>query len=98
MFVCGNQACGARWELSEVQIRNEGQGLVFRCPQCGARNHVKARTAPDGSTTYRQVPAKAAEKAPAKASPKSSASSNTKSSQKTAARGPSKPGAKPATR
>ncbi len=60
MFVCGNQACGARWKQDEVQIRDEGQGPVFRCPQCGARNHVKARKAADGSTTYRQVPAKAA--------------------------------------
>lgn len=66
MFVCGNQACGASWEPDEVQIRDEGQGLVFRCPQCGARNHVVARTAKDGSTTYRQVPAGAAQKAPAK--------------------------------
>ncbi|MCO4860097.1 hypothetical protein MKD38_00335 [Cupriavidus sp. WGlv3] len=65
MFVCGNQACGASWEPDEVQIRDEGQGLVFRCPQCGARNHVVARTAKDGSTTYRQVPASAAQKAPA---------------------------------
>ncbi|SPA40202.1 conserved hypothetical protein [Cupriavidus taiwanensis] len=65
MFVCGNQACGANWEPDEVQIRDEGQGLVFRCPQCGARNHVVARTAKDGSTAYRQVPASAAQKAPA---------------------------------
>ncbi|RDK11122.1 hypothetical protein DN412_07050 [Cupriavidus lacunae] len=70
MFVCGNQACGARWELDEVQIRNEGQGPVFRCPQCGARNHVEARTTRDGSTVYRQVPAKAAEKSPEKPAPK----------------------------
>ncbi|SOY56647.1 conserved protein of unknown function [Cupriavidus taiwanensis] len=65
MFVCGNQACGASWEPDEVQIRDEGQGLVFRCPQCGARNHVVARTAKDGSTSYRQVAASAAQKAPA---------------------------------
>ncbi|WP_432259853.1 hypothetical protein [Cupriavidus sp. TMH.W2] len=83
MFVCGNQACGARWELDEIQIRNEGQGPVFRCPQCGARNHVEARTARDGSTVYRQVPAKAAEKVPAKAPAK------------TAERGRPKTGAKP---
>ncbi|MDQ0140070.1 DNA-directed RNA polymerase subunit RPC12/RpoP [Cupriavidus necator] len=66
MFVCGNQACGARWQQDEVQIRDEGQGLVFRCPQCGARNHVMARTKADGTTSYRQVPAKAAEKPAAK--------------------------------
>ena len=66
MFVCGNQACGASWEQDEVQIRDEGQGLVFRCPQCGARNHVVARTAKDGSTSYRQVPANAAQQPPAK--------------------------------
>ena len=66
MFVCGNQACGASWQPDEVQIRDEGQGLIFRCPQCGARNHVVARTARDGSTSYRQVPASAAPQAAAK--------------------------------
>lgn len=66
MFVCGNQACGASWQPDEVQIRDEGQGLIFRCPQCGARNHVVARTARDGSTSYRQVPASAAQQAAAK--------------------------------
>jgi DNA-directed RNA polymerase subunit RPC12/RpoP len=58
MFVCGNQACGARWEPSEVEIRNEGQGPIFRCPLCGARNAVVGRTRRDGSLEYRQVQAK----------------------------------------
>jgi predicted RNA-binding Zn-ribbon protein involved in translation (DUF1610 family) len=70
MFVCGNQACGAHWKPDEVQIRNEGQGPVFRCPQCGARNHVEARKARDGSTVYRQVTVKAAAKAAAKPAPR----------------------------
>ncbi|WP_116356265.1 hypothetical protein [Cupriavidus taiwanensis] len=98
MFVCGNQACGARWEQDEVQIRDEGQGLVFRCPQCGARNHVEARTAADGSTTYRQVPAKAAEKAPAKQPVKSQAKVPAKVPGKAPARGRAKHGAKPVPR
>lgn len=94
MFVCGNQACGARWEQDEVQVRDEGQGLVFRCPQCGARNHVEARTAADGSTKYRQVPAKVAEKVAAKAASKRPA----RSQAKPPARGRVKHGAKPAPR
>lgn len=55
MFVCGNQACGASWEPSEVKIQNEGQGPIFRCPLCGARNAVVERARRDGSLTYRQV-------------------------------------------
>jgi predicted RNA-binding Zn-ribbon protein involved in translation (DUF1610 family) len=98
MFVCGNQACGARWKADEVQIRNEGQGLVFRCPQCGARNHVEARTAADGSTVYRQVTAKAAEKAPAKLPAKLPAQSQPKSPGKAPVRARAKHGSKPAPR
>lgn len=59
MFVCQNQPCGARWEAAEVTIHNEGQGLLFRCPLCGARNHVVARTQADGTVTYKQTRAPA---------------------------------------
>ncbi|SPC05699.1 conserved hypothetical protein [Cupriavidus taiwanensis] len=106
MFVCGNQACGARWKQDEVQIRDEGQGPVFRCPQCGARNHVKARKAADGSTTYRQVPAKAAGNTAGNAAEKAAGTSAEKPAVKRAARaqakapapGRAKHGAKPAQR
>lgn len=106
MFVCGNQACGARWKQDEVQIRDEGQGPVFRCPQCGARNHVKARKAADGSTTYRQVPAKAAGNAAGNTAGKAAGTSAEKPAVKRAARaqakapapGRAKHGAKPAQR
>lgn len=106
MFVCGNQACGARWKQDEVQIRDEGQGPVFRCPQCGARNHVKARKAADGSTTYRQVPAKAAGNTAGNTAGKAAGTSAEKPAVKRAARaqakapapGRAKHGAKPAQR
>jgi len=56
MFTCINQPCGAEWRLSDVDIHNEGQGLLFRCPMCGARNHVKQGPAlPDGTPSYRQI-------------------------------------------
>ena len=29
-FVCRNQSCGTPWEQSEVVIKNEGQGPLFR--------------------------------------------------------------------
>ncbi|NOV24142.1 hypothetical protein E5S69_11530 [Cupriavidus necator] len=98
MFVCGNQACGARWEQDEVQIRDEGQGLVFRCPQCGARNHVEARTAADGSTRYRQVPAKAAAKVPAKVADKVAQKVEQKVAQKAPAKRPGTSHEKPPAR
>ncbi|SPA00518.1 conserved hypothetical protein [Cupriavidus taiwanensis] len=91
MFVCGNQACGASWEPDEVQIRDEGQGLVFRCPQCGARNHVVARTAKDGSTSYRQVPAGAAQKAPVKRPAEARPKTPAKVPRKAPAQGRAKP-------
>lgn len=90
MFVCGNQACGARWKQDEVQIRDEGQGPVFRCPQCGARNHVKARKAADGSTTYRQVPAKAAGNTAGNTAGKAAGTSAEKPAVKRAARAQAK--------
>jgi len=55
MFVCQNQPCGAQWSLGEVEIRNEGQGPLFRCPLCGARNRLEASQRSDGTTRYRQV-------------------------------------------
>ncbi|WP_291456926.1 hypothetical protein [Cupriavidus sp.] len=67
MFVCQNQPCGAQWSPDEVEIRNEGQGPLFRCPLCGARNHLEARPGPDGAPKYRQVPHAPA--APAQARP-----------------------------
>ncbi|QET02026.1 MULTISPECIES: hypothetical protein [Cupriavidus] len=54
MFVCQNQPCGAQWQPSEVTIKNEGQGFLFRCPMCGARNPVQARQKRDGTIEYRQ--------------------------------------------
>jgi hypothetical protein len=55
MFVCQNQPCGARWAPDEVEIHNEGQGPIFRCPMCGARNYLKASQGRDGAITYKQV-------------------------------------------
>lgn len=60
MFVCQNQSCGAQWAPDEVEIVNEGQGPLFRCPMCNARNHLEARPGRNGETQYRQ-----ARKAPA---------------------------------
>ncbi|MEA3123912.1 MAG: hypothetical protein QOD67_931 [Caballeronia sp.] len=65
MFTCRNQPCGAEWQLADVLIKNEGQGLMFRCPMCGARNKVLRHDAPDGTITYEQdnsVPPKPAAK------------------------------------
>jgi uncharacterized Zn finger protein len=55
VFTCRNQPCGASWEQSEVVIKNEGQGLLFRCPMCGARNYVDRIEAEDGSVVYEQL-------------------------------------------
>ncbi len=55
MFTCRNQSCGAEWALSDVVIKNEGQGLLFRCPMCGARNYVERHDAPDGTASYEQI-------------------------------------------
>lgn len=54
MFVCQNQPCGAQWKPAEVTIKNEGQGPLFRCPLCGARNYVQASQRRDGTIEYRQ--------------------------------------------
>lgn len=55
MFTCINQPCRAEWQLSDVDIHNEGQGLLFRCPMCGARNKVTRHEAADGTLSYEQV-------------------------------------------
>ncbi|WP_250452764.1 hypothetical protein [Caballeronia sp. ATUFL_M2_KS44] len=55
MFTCRNQSCGADWQLSDVVIHNEGQGLLFRCPMCGARNYVTRQKDAQGEVTYEQV-------------------------------------------
>jgi hypothetical protein len=55
VFTCRNQSCQAQWEPSEVTIKNEGQGLLFRCPMCGARNYVERFEADDGSIVYEQI-------------------------------------------
>ncbi len=58
MFTCRNQSCQARWALSDVIIKNEGQGLLFRCPMCGARNYVEKVEAKDGAVLYEQIEGK----------------------------------------
>jgi hypothetical protein len=55
VFTCRNQSCQAQWEQSDVVIKNEGQGLLFRCPMCGARNYVERFDGDDGSVLYEQI-------------------------------------------
>ncbi|AOY01938.1 hypothetical protein [Jeongeupia sp. USM3] len=55
MFTCLNQACEAQWQPEEVEIRNEGQGELFRCPLCRARNFVMRSEKSDGRVVYKQV-------------------------------------------
>jgi NAD-dependent SIR2 family protein deacetylase len=55
VFTCRNQSCGAQWEQSDVVIKNEGQGLLFRCPMCGARNYIERFDGDDGSVLYEQI-------------------------------------------
>jgi hypothetical protein len=54
MFTCRNQACQARWDAADLSFANEGQGFIFRCPQCGARNPVSQHTLPGGAVEFRQ--------------------------------------------
>ena len=58
MLICRNQSCQAQWEPSDVVIKNEGQGLLFRCPMCGARNYVEKFEAEDGTIVYEQIEGK----------------------------------------
>lgn len=46
MFTCINQSCGTQWQLSDVVIKDEGQGPLFRCALCGARNCIQAASLP----------------------------------------------------
>ncbi|MGI4812189.1 MAG: hypothetical protein ACRYG5_03805 [Janthinobacterium lividum] len=55
MLTCRNQPCGAQWEQSDVIVKNEGQGLLFRCPLCGTRNYVERIDLPDGSMRFEQI-------------------------------------------
>ncbi|GCB04664.1 hypothetical protein [Ralstonia sp. SET104] len=55
MFTCKNQSCGTQWSLPDVVIKDEGQGPLFRCPLCGARNYVKRFEAGDGKVVYKQL-------------------------------------------
>jgi len=55
VFTCKNQSCRTQWALSDVVIQDEGQGPLFRCPLCGARNYVKRREAKDGTVVYKQL-------------------------------------------
>jgi hypothetical protein len=45
----------AQWETSDVVIKDEGQGLLFRCPLCGARNYLERFEAEDGTVVYEQM-------------------------------------------
>ena len=54
-FICRNQSCQAPWNLSEVKLKDEGQGLLFRCPMCGARNYVERFEGDDGTVVYEQI-------------------------------------------
>ena len=55
MFTCINQSCGTQWELSDIVIKDEGQGPLFRCALCGARNYVKRVETKDGRVIYKQI-------------------------------------------
>ncbi len=54
-FVCRNQSCGAEWQESDVVIKNEGQGILFRCPMCGARNYLERFEDDEGRVLYEQL-------------------------------------------
>ncbi|PMS17725.1 hypothetical protein C0Z18_19720 [Trinickia dabaoshanensis] len=58
MLICRNQSCQAQWEQADVVIKNEGQGLLFRCPMCGARNYVEKFEDENGNVVYEQIEGK----------------------------------------
>lgn len=58
MFTCINQSCRAQWEPSDVVIKDESQGPLFRCALCGARNYVKRVETKDGRVIYKQTEGK----------------------------------------
>jgi len=55
VFTCRNQSCGTQWETSDVVIKDEGQGLLFRCPLCGARNYLERFEDDEGNVVYEQM-------------------------------------------
>ena len=55
MFTCRNQSCGQSWQLSDVVLKDEGQGLLFRCPMCGARNYIERFEDDEGNVLYEQL-------------------------------------------
>lgn len=55
MFTCRNQSCGTQWEQSDVVIKDEGQGLLFRCPLCGARNYLERFEDDEGKVVSEQM-------------------------------------------
>jgi hypothetical protein len=55
VFTCRNQSCGTQWEQSDVVIKDEGQGLLFRCPLCGARNYLERFEDDEGNVVYEQM-------------------------------------------
>ncbi|CAJ0890249.1 hypothetical protein R77564_03442 [Ralstonia sp. LMG 32965] len=58
VFTCINQSCGTQWQLSDVVIKDEGQGPLFRCALCGARNYLKRVETKDGRVIYKQIEGK----------------------------------------
>ena len=55
VFTCRNKTCETKWEESDVVIKNEGQGLLFRCPLCATRNYLERFEGEDGSVLYEQL-------------------------------------------
>ncbi|AEA62675.1 conserved hypothetical protein [Burkholderia gladioli] len=55
LFTCRNQSCGTPWELADVVIKDEGQGDLFRCPLCGARNYLYRYEDENGNPVYEQI-------------------------------------------
>ena len=58
VLTCINQSCGTQWQLSDVVIKDEGQGPLFRCALCGARNYLKRVETKDGRVIYKQIEGK----------------------------------------
>ena len=55
MFTCRNQSCGQEWAETDVVLKDEGQGLLFRCAMCGARNYVERFEDDEGRVVYEQL-------------------------------------------
>jgi hypothetical protein len=54
MYTCRNQPCGEKWQASDLEFKNEGQGFFFRCPLCASRNKVVEHLDADGARSYVQ--------------------------------------------